>query len=79
MINISKSEISLMLEVLDLSNALRQQLEEIDRVGGKLADDVADDRRDACTARLDTNGFDEDYKPTKEGEILEHLIDKLFI
>jgi NADPH-dependent glutamate synthase beta subunit-like oxidoreductase len=42
-------------------------------------EDIADELRDLCTDRLDEIGFGKNYEPTKEGEKLEDLIDKLFI
>lgn len=35
--------------------------------------------RDACSDLLQRIGFDENYEPTKEGIILERLIDELFV
>lgn len=35
--------------------------------------------RDACSELLQRIGFDEDYAPTKEGLVLERLIDELFV
>jgi hypothetical protein len=39
-------------------------------------DETADAIRDACGERLQQAGFDHEYKPTKEGVLLEQLIDK---
>jgi hypothetical protein len=35
--------------------------------------------RDACSELLQRIGFDEGYAPTKEGLVLERLIDELFV
>lgn len=40
--------------------------------------DVADNMRDLFGIQLQIAGFDENYNPTKEGEILEDLIDKFY-
>lgn len=40
--------------------------------------DQADQLRDLFGEQLQLVGFDEHYAPTKEGEILESLIDKFF-
>ena len=45
----------------------------------ELSPDDADAIRDACGEQLQRVGFDQDYKPTKEGATLEGLIDKLLI
>ena len=45
----------------------------------EISEDQADELRDLCSEQLDTTGFDDQYKLTKEGEILEALIDKLFV
>jgi hypothetical protein len=39
----------------------------------------ADTLRDLCGDRLQVEGFDENYQPTKLGRILESLIDKLYV
>lgn len=40
--------------------------------------DIADQIRDLCADKLMMIGFDEEYKLTKEGVLLEHLIDIFF-
>lgn len=45
----------------------------------EVSDDDADLIRDYCGDQLQKIGFDENYDPTKEGRILESLIDKLFV
>lgn len=80
MIVLPLQDIEFMLATLPLPSHLKSELErlrhEVDRA---VSDDVADELRDLCTERLDTHGFDINYMPTKEGERLEELIDKLFI
>lgn len=43
-----------------------------------LTEDQVDEFRDLFGEQLQIVGFDEDYKPTYEGELLESLIDKFF-
>jgi len=43
-----------------------------------ISEEQADKLRDLCGEQLQIVGFDEQYRPTKEGEILESLIDKFF-
>ena len=45
----------------------------------KISEDQADDLRDLLGEQLQLAGFDEKYLLTREGEILESLIDKLFV
>jgi hypothetical protein len=45
----------------------------------ELSPEEADTIRDACGEQLQRAGFDEDYKATEEGTILESLIDKLLV
>ncbi len=45
----------------------------------RLSAEEADDLRDACGEQLQRVGFDQDYSPTKEGKLLEALIDKLLV
>ena len=45
----------------------------------EISEDAADEIRDLFGERLQIVGFDKNYCPTKEGEILESLIDKFFI
>lgn len=79
MITLSRTEVLFMLMMLQLTPGLRQVLEAIADKGGDIDDDIADELRDLCTDRLDEIGFDENYEPTKDGEKLQGLIDKLFV
>ena len=45
----------------------------------KFSEDQADELRDLCGEQLQVVGFDQNYELTKEGKILESLIDKFFI
>lgn len=45
----------------------------------EVSEDDAGNIRDFCGEQLQKAGFDEQYNPTKEGLILESLIDKFFI
>ena len=45
----------------------------------EVAEEQADVIRDLCGDRLQLVGFDEGYKLTQEGRILESLVDKFFI
>lgn len=44
----------------------------------KVSEEHADEIRDLCGEQLQIVGFDEKYKLTQEGKILESLIDKFF-
>ncbi len=44
-----------------------------------LPEDAADELRDLLGEQLQIYGFDENYEVTKEGMMLENLIDKFFI
>ena len=79
MIDISRQDALFRLSQLELTHYLRQVLEGHTQAGLSLSDDDADELRDRCGDRLQTQGFDEDYSTTEEGRILEELIDKLFI
>lgn len=45
----------------------------------EISEELSDKIRDLCGERLLVVGFDENYEPTREGEILESLVDKFFI
>lgn len=50
-----------------------------DRYLMEISENQADEIRDLCGEQLQIVGFDEKYELTSEGQILESLIDKLFI
>jgi hypothetical protein len=79
MITLNLSDIRFMLKTLALSDSHRALLNKLISQSNKsISDNIADDLRELCTDRLDTHGFDANYNPTKEGEKLEELIDKLY-
>lgn len=43
------------------------------------SEDQADKLRDLCGEQLQVAGFNENYELTREGKILESLIDKFFV
>lgn len=45
----------------------------------EVSEDEADELRDLCGEQLQVEGFDQDYKLTKAGHVLESLIDKFFV
>lgn len=80
MISLSQEDVQFMLSVLQLTTELKESLAA--RGAGDVVviqDDVADELRDLCTERLDTHGFDQNYELNDEGEILESLVDKLYV
>jgi len=79
MITLSKSDIIFMLTILKLTPELHQVLERLVVSSGEVDEDTAEELRELCTECLDEVGFDENYEPTKDGEKLEELIDKLFV
>jgi len=78
-INLSENEIKYILSSIPLKGDLRTKLNEYRGRGCFFLDDEADLLRDLCGERLETHGFQLDYTLTREGEILERLIDKLFV
>jgi hypothetical protein len=42
-------------------------------------DDIVDEIRDMCSGRLQLIGFDENYGLTRDGEILEELVDLFYV
>jgi hypothetical protein len=45
----------------------------------EIGDEDADTIRDACGEHLQRVGFDADYNPTPEGEMLEKLVDLFLV
>lgn len=45
----------------------------------QFTEDEADELRDLCGEQLQKEGFNNEYQPTEEGQILEQLIDKLLV
>lgn len=75
MIALSEGNVSFLLENLELTPELRQIL----AVGGQVDDDTADVLRDLCTDLYDEVGLDAAYNPTRLGQQLNILIDKLYL
>ena len=77
-VKLSYIELAYIVEHLDLNQRLEDLLKNrtLDFV---MSEDDADELRNLCTDKLDVSGFDEAYNPTDSGEILEALIDKLFV
>jgi hypothetical protein len=73
-----RQDIEFMLRVLQLPDDLRRKLEMVAAGEGQISLEDADKLRDLCGDRLQTHGFDADYKVTEEGARLERLIDELF-
>ena len=84
MIKLSTEEVSYLLRSRFLSERLLSLLHNAEKnnAGSVVLDiqnEVADEFRDAFGERMQEVGFDKDYKPTTEGEILEALIDRFFV
>jgi hypothetical protein len=82
-INLNKNEYKYICHQLSLPEELHKLIISSEKHGNEyiiyIPLDQADKIRDFCTEKLDLIGFDEQYKPTAEGIILESLIDKFFI
>ncbi|SHL04164.1 hypothetical protein [Desulforamulus aeronauticus] len=44
-----------------------------------ITNDAADEIRDLCLEKLQTVGFDEKYKLSRQGKVLEDLIDVFYV
>ena len=77
MITISADEAALAVKVLGLPDELRTRLASVGPEGLDLSGEEIDQLVDLATDRLMTHGFDANYRPTDEGEALEHLVDRL--
>jgi hypothetical protein len=78
-IQITAAERSLLLsnpETEAMTSALLSKTESLSLQGTA---DQYDALRDACSDLLQRIGFDGDYAPTRDGLILEGLIDKLLV
>jgi uncharacterized protein YfkK (UPF0435 family) len=80
-IKLNKEDIKYLIENLEIPSEILQKLKLLQEGKIKPEDVSIDDYdllRDLCGERLQIYGFDENYNPTKEGLILEDLVDKLF-
>ena len=82
---IPKSGLEYLCERADLSARLVaavregvEQRDEGDSVYVTLDPDTSEALRTVLTLRLAETGFDENYDPTSEGQLLEDLIDRFF-
>lgn len=82
-IKLTKDEYEYLCKARFLPNEIKKILFSIkkkdDHFFMNLTEDLADAIRDLCGERLQLAGFDDKYTPTKEGVLLEELIDKFFI
>lgn len=76
-IEISTFERDLLLSNPETRNLALALLVERDVLIG--SEDQYNEMRDACSDLLQRIGFDENYSPTKEGNALEGLIDRLLV
>jgi hypothetical protein len=80
---LNKQEYAYLCQALFIQERHRQLLLSAQEVSSKhvihVSEDQANEIRDLCGEQLQIVGFDESYELTPEGEILEALIDKLFI
>ena len=81
-IRLSKQEQQMLASTVQMPDSLRAVVRSALPVGEswrlELAAPVAEQIRDCCADTLLQISFDEHYEPTKEGHILEALIDRFF-
>jgi hypothetical protein len=80
-IKLSKMEVAYLANTRFLPEDLAQILRTAEKVGDearllKLSGEIAERFRDVFTTRLAKFGFGPDYEPTREGKLLENLIDR---
>jgi hypothetical protein len=82
LVNLSDDERALLLHYVDLPTRLHSIVASAQQGargwGITLSADDAEEIRDQCTDALAVGGFDEHYAPTKDGLLLESMIDKFF-
>lgn len=78
-IAISSFERDLLLAHTETEAIARQLLAEAEGQALTGTADQCDTLREACADLLQRIGFDEEYKPTREGIALEGLLDKLLV
>lgn len=80
-VKLSEIEVAYLANSQFLPEDLAQKVDSAEAVDGgarllKLDRDVAERFRDEFTTRLAKSGFGTDYEPTREGKLLEDLIDR---
>jgi hypothetical protein len=80
-IKLSKMEVAYLANTRFLPEDLAQMVSMAETTEGearllKLDRDIAERFRDEFTTRLAKSGFGPDYEPTREGKLLEDLIDR---
>ncbi|CCB89739.1 hypothetical protein [Simkania negevensis] len=83
-IRLKNLEYDYLLKSIFLSNKIKEEIKKSTyhfntEIYIELNDDLIDSIRDECGEHLQIVGFDKDYKITKEGELLESLIDKFYL
>jgi len=82
-VSLSKAEFDLLSNGGFLPPALGRRVSTAEIVNNvyvlSLDEDEADEIRDCCGDHLQEVGFDEEYKPTETGALLEAMIDKFFV
>ena len=83
-IKLTISEYNYLLKTAFLSKHLKDELQKSAYPSNnetylELDEELIDSIRDECGEYLQTIGFDKDYNITKEGELLESLIDKFYL
>lgn len=75
MITINHKEKEYILSKLELTDAIKEALED----DLTLSDEIADAIRELCIEKSDECSYDEKYELTKDGIMLNRLIDKLYV
>ena len=83
-IRLDNLEYNYLIKSVFLSNQIKEEIKKSAYSSNtetyiELNDDLIDSIRDECGEHLQIVGFDKDYKITKEGELLEALIDKFYL
>lgn len=82
-IRLSHDELDYLQSKQLLPSTIRSRITSADTTSAdyilEVSEDEADELRDLFGEQLQIEGFDQDYKPTKAGRILESLIDKFFV
>lgn len=76
-IRLGPEETTLLLSFAETAALTRSMLVPADTLSGSAVE--CDALRESCADLLLRVGFDESYKPTPQGRLLEGLIDKLFV